>query len=137
MSLKTRFGGQREIQDADPADLRRRTARADKQDAWVGSIEGMKILRRRFASLLPDAQISVNSGKIDDDRPLGRATHRTAFGEIAGDLRDAVGRSHAKVRGLAIKEIDGRLTHIDVWKGPADGQIDIADDKQLENARDL
>jgi hypothetical protein len=53
----------------------------DDKQAWSARLEGLKILRRRFASLLPKAKISVSSGQLNKagewdaqrDKPLTAA----------------------------------------------------------------
>lgn len=85
---------------------------------WQGQIEGMKLLRRRFASLAATAKVTTNSGSInavgewdaERDRPIT---------ESDPGLYAMTWEKPQKVRGLAIKEIDGQLTKVDVWTGPA------------------
>lgn len=124
--------GSEKVKDKDPTDLLGTRGGDDKQDAWVGSIEGMKILRRRFQSLAPIAHVSVNSGAISE---VGEwdAKRTEPLSEEKPGIYAMQWDQPRKVRGLAIKEIDGRLTQIDVWNGPENGSIDIASEKGWKN----
>ncbi|MEI6786939.1 MAG: hypothetical protein WCL49_00515 [bacterium] len=106
-----------------------------KQGAWSASIEGMKLLRRRYESLLPEASVMVNSGVINaaGEWDARRDTPLTPE-------EPAVYALHWKrsqpVRGLAIKEIDAKRVEIDVFTG-GDGQaIDIKDDSLWRQVAD-
>jgi len=97
----------------------------DKQ-AWSARIEGLKILRRRFASLLPKAKISVSSGQLNKagewdaqrDKPLTAAD--PAIYMLEWDTPQSL-------RGLAIEEIDGRFTEIDTYTGPDGAPANMRD----------
>ncbi len=96
----------------------------DKQrDEWLGQLEGMKLLRDRFAALSDGLTVRTSSGKIN------------AAGEWDAQLTETLTGTHPAiylmeyaqeqpVRGLAIKEVDARLVRIDIYKGPA-GPIDM------------
>lgn len=104
-----------------------------KRDEWFGRIEGMRVLRMRLKGLLSEATIRVNSGKID--KTTGEWDAERA--EILSERKPAIyamewDKPH-KVRGLAIKEIDGARTEIDVYVGPATGAIDIAGHEGWQN----
>jgi len=89
-----------------------------KQDkaAWFARLEGMKILRRRFENLFPSCKVTVNSGTVtpQGEWEAGRETPLTTRNPgiymMEWDAPQAI-------RGLAIKEIDGRFTEIDAWTG--------------------
>ncbi|HUU69366.1 MAG TPA: hypothetical protein VM186_07570 [Planctomycetota bacterium] len=96
-----------------------------KRQTWKSRLEGMRLLRSRFRNLMADARISVSSGKYDPKT-----------GEWHGEQTEVLSREHPgvfmmewdkpqTVRGLAVKEIDGQLTEVDVYTGP-DGPIDLA-----------
>jgi len=92
-------------------------------DKWQGSLEGLKLLRRRFESKFPQATVRVNSGKLygqtwDAERsePITPANP----GIYALEWKEP-----QALHGLAIREIDGRLTKIDVYEGDPSGTIDI------------
>jgi hypothetical protein len=92
----------------------------------------MKLLRRRYRSLTGSATIRVNSGRTDDrgrwwslrDEPV--SYDNPAVYALEWD-------EPQEIRGLAIKEIDGKLTKVDVYTGPAGGKLDIESDQHWEN----
>ena len=98
----------------------------ETKQAWRAQVEGMKILRRRFASLLPKAKISVSSGQVNKagewdaqrDKPVTAADPGIYM--LEWDAPQSV-------RGLAIEEIDGRYTEIDAYTGPDGGPADMRD----------
>jgi hypothetical protein len=96
------------------------------QGEWQGVAEGVKLLRRRFESRLPQATVRFNSGRLignmwDAERSEPLTT--TNPGIYALEWKEP-----QSLHGLAIREIDGKLTKIDVYEGPATGPIDIAAD---------
>jgi hypothetical protein len=111
--------------DDDP--LKRMDSTREKGDAkkgvWKVRLEGMKLLRRRFESLLPAATVRTSSGKVNEkgewDAQRTKPLSAGAPGIYALEWPEA-----QKVRGLAIKEIDGKKTEIDVFEG--EGPVDIA-----------
>ena len=103
---------------------------------WFGRLEGLKLLRRRFTGLNAKAKVRVNSGAVD------------ATGAWDAKRTEAVGREKPgiyvmewpqaeKLRGLAIKEVDGAVTEIDLWQGPVQGDVPLEgaalDRKSKEN----
>lgn len=90
----------------------------------TGAIEGMKILRRAFENLMPAAQVRVNSGKVDElgewdaQRTEPLSTEKPAV--YVMEWKEA-----QPLRGLAIKEIDGKQTEIDVFEGPAGEAVNL------------
>jgi hypothetical protein len=113
--------------DDDVADLLDEVGASGTSGAWHGELEGMKILQRRFRSLLPEATIRFNSGSINAggewdarrDRPL------TADDPAIYAMEWA---QPQPVRGLAIREIDAKRVEIDVFTGPETAAVDLADD---------
>ena len=91
---------------------------------WAGRLEGMKLLKRRFASLLATATIRVNSGRINKDGEWEAQRTKPLSAKDPG-IYAMEWKEPRKVRGLAIKEIDGKRTEIDVYDGPAGVAIDI------------
>jgi hypothetical protein len=90
---------------------------------WRGRLEGMKLLRRRFVNVMPD-DIRVNSGKVEKDGSWD--ARRTApLSTRDPGIYTMEWKTAQSLRGLAIKEIDGQLTKIDVWTGAESGDIDI------------
>ncbi len=114
--------------EKDPIDLLNRGASEDKQNAWSGSVEGMKILRRRCQSVPAKSRITVSSGKINDAGEWD-AQRTEALSEQNPAVYTMSWQQPQKIRGLAIKEIDGRLTEIDMWNGPGTGEINPASDE--------
>src|SRR5207302_810756 len=90
---------------------------------WRGRLEGMKLLRRRFVNVTPDA-IHVNSGKVEKDGSWD-AKRTASLTESDPGIYALQWKTVQTLRGLAIKEIDGQLTKIDVWTGAETGDIDI------------
>jgi hypothetical protein len=103
-------------------------ALGDEKKAWRAQMEGMKLLRRRFANV-PPAKVTVSSGQINKqgewdaqrEKPLTSAD--PAIYMMQWDAAQTI-------RGLALKEIDGKLTEIDAYIGPDGGAVDLRDDKQ-------
>ncbi len=99
--------------------------------SWFARIEGMKLLRRRFSGLKPE-EVRVNSGKInaagewDAARTAALSPEEPAIYEMEWSTRQ-------KISGLAIKEIDGEQTEVDVWTGPDAGEISLSDPKHWEH----
>ena len=92
--------------------------------AWMKRIEGMKLLSRRFENLYSFATVRVNSGKVSPD-----GTWDAQRAEPLSTAQPAVYAMEWKqpqsFRGLAIKEIDGEITEVDAYTGPASGPVDI------------
>jgi hypothetical protein len=113
--------------DDDVADLLDEVGESGSSGAWNGALEGMKILQRRFRSLLPEATLRFNSGSVNAagewdaqrDRPL------TADDPAIYALEWA---RPQPVRGLAIREIDAKRVEIDVFTGPENAAVELADD---------
>jgi len=99
---------------------------------WVGWMEGMKMLNRRFVNHALDARIRVNSGTVDAfgvwdaerERPLTRKNPGIYVMEW---------QKSRNISGLAFKEIDGAITEIDVWTGPANAPVDLGSDEHWRN----
>ncbi len=100
------------------------TAAADdalaESEAWGGRVEGMRLLRCRFRNLLPLARIEVSSGTYRAETGEWDAQRREPLSpEEPGALMFTWEQPQA-VRGLAVKEIDGASTLIDVFTGTGD-----------------
>jgi len=123
-----------DVGEDEPDDL----ALGEKRKPWKTRIEGMRLMRRRFTSLLEGATIRVNSGNFDPKTGVWDAQRAKALSEKNPGIFVMEWQKPQSVRGLAIKEIDGELTHIDVYEGPDGQSIDIesdADWKQVTQYR--
>jgi len=98
------------------------TAKAAAGKPWKMSLEGVKLLRRRFESLLPAATVRVSSGQVNAQGEWD-AARTQPISEIDPGIYALEWPQPQPVRGLAIKEIDGQRTLIDVFEGP--GAVDI------------
>jgi hypothetical protein len=100
--------------------------------AWQAKLEGMKILRRRFANLFPTCKVTVNSGKVT---PQGEwnAARTKPLTEVDPAIYMMEWEKSQTMRGLAIKEIDGKQTEIDYWTGPDDMPVDMNNEKYWTN----
>lgn len=84
---------------------------------WFGRLEGLRVLRRRFANTAPAARIRTNSGTLAPDGSWD-AQRATALGQDTPGIYLMAWEQPQTLSGLAIKEIDGAETEIDVWQGP-------------------
>jgi hypothetical protein len=100
---------------------------ASDQGQWLGRLEGMKLLRRRFRSALAGATVRVNSGTVARDGSWD-AQRTRPLTEADPGIYALEWKSPQKIRGLTIKEIDGKSTTIEVYTGDAAGPLDIASD---------
>ncbi len=99
---------------------------------WIGTVEGMKILRLRFKSLDDGVNVRVNSGTINSDGEW-YAERNTPITDQEPGIYVMQWDEKQTVSGLAIKEVDAKLTEIDYYSGPDIGPIDIDDDKNWTN----
>ncbi|MEI6722089.1 MAG: hypothetical protein WCO67_15090, partial [Betaproteobacteria bacterium] len=100
-----------------------------KAAAWLAQIEGMKILRRRFENLFPSCKVSVNSGTVTPEGEWDAQRDQPLTSDDPG-IYMMTWATPQQIRGLAIKEIDGRYTDIDAWTG--DGAPDMKAEKGWE-----
>jgi hypothetical protein len=105
------------------------------QDRWQAQLEGLKILRRRFQNLSRSATVRVNSGAVAEDGSWD-AKRAEPLTPAAPAIYVHEWKLPQKVRGVAIKEIDARLTKIDVYTGPATGPIDITASENWQSVAD-
>jgi len=84
--------------------------------AWFARLEGMKILRRRFENLFSSCKVTVNSGTVTPEGEWEANREIPLTSESPGIYMMEWVAPQA-IRGLAIKEIDGRFTEIDAWTG--------------------
>ena len=105
-------------------------------DAWLGKIEGLRILRRRFANVAAAAKVAVNSGAVRSDG-VWIAKPVEPLSQAAPAIYMLQWPKPQKVSGLAIKEVDGEKTEIDVWTGPEGAPIDIEGGEHWEQVADF
>jgi hypothetical protein len=106
---------------AEPGALEKGTGKA----RWKGRLEGMKLLRRRFANVAGDAAVRVNSGKILEDGTWD-AQRTQALTEVDPAVYLLEWKAEQALRGLAIKEIDGARTKIDVFVGKPGDPVELS-----------
>lgn len=111
--------------DAEDLSLSSAPALGGTAAGWKAQIEGMKILRRRFAALT-NATVRVNSGSVN---ALGEwdAQRTNSISLIDPGIYLLEWKSPQSMRGLAIKEIDGKHTEIDAFEGPDGASVELAD----------
>lgn len=99
----------------------------EQKESWFARFEGLKLLRRRFADVTPQAKIRVNSGEVN---ALGEwdAQRKSALSTQDPGIYVMEWPEATKLTGLAIKEIDGAVTQIDVWdESKGTGEIALND----------
>lgn len=109
--------------------------KATDDRAWLGRLEGLKLLRWRFVNLFSKAKIRVSSGTVDAKTGEWDAQRTAPItpdkpGIYVMDWPEAVA-----VRGLAVMEIDGKRMEVDVWTG-AGAPADIASPTGWEKVGD-
>jgi hypothetical protein len=110
--------------DSSPAKTILKAAPTSK---WFASFEGMKLMRRRFTNRTPLARVRVNSGEVN---ALGEwdAERTAALSVETPGIYVLDWKQPQKLAGLAIKEIDGAVTEIDVWDSASNsGEVPLAD----------
>jgi hypothetical protein len=108
-------------------------ATTSRHASWKGRLEGMALLRNRLAALPDKPEVRVSSGKVAPDGSWDAQRDRPLTEDDPG-VYTMVWAKPQTVRGLAIQEIDGKRTEIDVYVGSADGPLDLADDRKWESA---
>lgn len=98
---------------------------------WTGQLEGMKLLRRRLANVSAQAKVQVSSGKVNENG-VWDAQRSTPLTEGDPGVYMLQWTDAQNLRGLAIKEIDGELTKIDVYNGPDTGVPELRSDAGWE-----
>lgn len=91
---------------------------------WTGRLEGLRIVRRRLQNLFPTAKVRVNSGAISPDG-VWDAKRIEALSAVNPGIYLMEWDTPQDVCALAIKEIDGMKTEIDVWTGAETGAIPL------------
>ncbi len=96
-----------------------------KGDTWKAQLEGMTILRRRFKNLAGSAKIHVNSGTVDKKSGAWIGKPKDLITKDSPGIYAMEWEEKQDLIGLAIREIDGRFTDVQVYVGPDDGPIDF------------
>lgn len=102
---------------------------------WSGRLEGMKLLRRRFTNVAPQAKVRVNSGKVGSDG-VWDAQRNTPLSLTEPGIYVMQWEEAQALRGLALKEIDGKRTLIDVYTGTATGDVNLEEAANWEQVAD-
>ncbi len=97
---------------------------------WRAEIAGMRVLRRRFRSLLPSATIKTSSGRYDPKTGAWDAQRKEVLTPDNPAVFTMEWPEKQKIRALAVKEIDGARTEIDVFVGR--GPIDPKDNSKWQ-----
>jgi len=95
-----------------------------KAQRWAGSLDGMRILKRRFKNHFPTAKIFVNSGDYNATTGVWDAQREAVVTPSAPGIFAMSWEQPIALRGLAFKEIGGERTEIDVYTGPVGKPID-------------
>lgn len=103
-------------------------------EQWIGKLDGLKLLRRRFRNVSGEAAIRVNSGKVEADGTWDAQRSRPLTSSDPA-IYALEWKSAKKLRGLAIKEVDGKTNKIDVYTGPP-GEIDVNGTEGWEHVND-
>lgn len=88
------------------------------KDRWRVRLEGMRLLRRRYENVAGAAAVRVSSGTVEADGSWD-AKRTAPITEADPGVYLMEWKAEQSLRGLAVKEIDGELTKVDVWAGPA------------------
>ncbi|NDA68974.1 MAG: hypothetical protein EBY09_20485, partial [Verrucomicrobia bacterium] len=91
---------------------------------WQRRLEGMKLLGRRFENVFSTATVRVNSGKILRDGTWD-AERTEPLSAADPGIYALEWKSPQPLRGLALREVDGAVTEVDVFTGPADAPVDL------------
>lgn len=84
---------------------------------WFARFEGMKLLRRRFSDVTATAKVRVSSGEVNAQGEWDAKRTEALSTEDPGIYVMEWAKPQT-VAALAIKEIDGAVTEIDLWDEP-------------------
>jgi hypothetical protein len=90
---------------------------ADAGDEWFGRLEGMRLLRARFENVAPTARVRVSSGDYDPATGEWDAKRSTPLSEANPGVFLLEWDAPQTLAGLALKEVDGEITKVDVFTG--------------------
>lgn len=100
---------------------------SDSGTPWKARLEGMKIMRRRFKAAVEGLTIRTSSGSINKHGEWD-AKRTSPINEADPAVYLMQWDKEQSLRGLAIKEIDGKRTFIDVYTGPV-GEMPLKGNK--------
>jgi hypothetical protein len=90
---------------------------ADAGEAWFGRLEGMRLLRARFENVAPAGRVRVSSGDYVPETGEWDAKRSTPLSEADPAVYLLEWDNPQTLAGLALKEVDGELTKVDVFSG--------------------
>jgi hypothetical protein len=118
-------------EDQDPSDMTVKSSdespgfgESKQRGVWHGRLEGMTFLRRRYRNLFHSARTRVNSGTVQSDGSWD-AERKTPLSRTRPAIYALEWSEPQRIRGLTIKEIDAKITEIDVFTGPEGQPVDI------------
>ena len=94
------------------------------RDEWFGRLEGMRLLRARFENVAPAGRVRVNSGVYDSDTGEWDARRKEPLSEENPGVFLLEWDEPQTLGGLAMKEVDGEVTKIDVFTGDGTPSLD-------------
>lgn len=111
-----------------------KTEPGSKAAHWFARFEGVKLLRRRFTDITAEAKVRVNSGEVNKQGEWD-AQRTTALSPDDPGIYVLQWTKPQSVAALAIKEIDGAVTEVDVWddKAAPGGEVPLADAPQWKH----
>jgi hypothetical protein len=92
---------------------------------WKAEIEGMMLLRRRFRNIFSSAEVSVNSGNLNEKTGEWIGAPTELISSKAPGIYLMQWKKKQNLIGLAIKEIDGFRTAVDIYTGSDAAAIDM------------
>ena len=90
---------------------------ADAGEEWFGRLEGMRLLRARFENVAPAGRVRVSSGVYDSATGEWDAKRSAPLSEKDPGVYLLEWDKPQTLAGLALKEVDGELTKVDVFSG--------------------
>ena len=92
-------------------------------DAWGGRLEGLRLLRARFENAAPAARVRVSSGAYDPKTGEWDAKRQEPLSEENPGVFLMEWDKPQTLNGLALKEVDGEVTKIDVFSGDGEPEL--------------
>lgn len=104
------------------------TGKKQSGPKWKGRLDGMTFLRRRYENLLHTAKVRVSSGEYRENGEWWGAP-KSPISKAEPGIFVMEWERAVKVRGLAIKEIDGQWSEVDVFTGGPEQAVNLAGDE--------